>query len=403
MAKTTHLTLSHKDALDLPDQASQADNTGSEGDTSLQKDGHGGGNSQGLQHQSRTSTSVEVACQNCGTTITPLWRRDESGHTICNACGSSFCNPSLVSMLTETTGLYHKLHGVHRPVAMKKSIIKRRKRVVPALHEFPPHPSTSPPLAPSVSPDPAQAYHSDIADDHRGSINPDGSINLGTRHRDDTSTSNFTPRHAPAPVDFTAYQNPPSDLRYLHDQTSNTAPQPTTYPSPTQPPTSISPNPRKRSFSAIQDPPLIALDSSDPARLSSISSILNPTRHDLHQHQQHQAELSSLASAEAEVEADADDMPIEPSLLAMSNAHAHAHSHPQPQPTIPLPLTNGAVEKAKDRDKTERRKQLSREAESMREMLRAKERELAALEAEANAEMEGEAGQEGRGVVDGEG
>ena len=24
-------------------------------------------------------------------------------------------------------GLYHKLHGVHRPVTMKKSIIKRRK------------------------------------------------------------------------------------------------------------------------------------------------------------------------------------------------------------------------------------------------------------------------------------
>ncbi|CDS04151.1 hypothetical protein LRAMOSA07106 [Lichtheimia ramosa] len=56
------------------------------------------------------TTSV-TKCFNCQTTTTPLWRRDDNGHTICNACG-----------------LYFKLHNVQRPVTMKRTVIKRRKR-----------------------------------------------------------------------------------------------------------------------------------------------------------------------------------------------------------------------------------------------------------------------------------
>ena len=53
-----------------------------------------------------------LRCTNCQTTTTPLWRQDEDGNNICNACG-----------------LYQKLHGTHRPIGMKKNVIKRRKRI----------------------------------------------------------------------------------------------------------------------------------------------------------------------------------------------------------------------------------------------------------------------------------
>ncbi|XP_069163661.1 transcription factor GATA-4 isoform X1 [Procambarus clarkii] len=52
-----------------------------------------------------------LMCSNCGTTTTTLWRRNNEGEPVCNACG-----------------LYYKLHGINRPLQMRKDSIQSRKR-----------------------------------------------------------------------------------------------------------------------------------------------------------------------------------------------------------------------------------------------------------------------------------
>ena len=63
-----------------------------------------------------TTRRLGLRCANCSTTTTSLWRRNNQGETVCNACG-----------------LYFKLHSVNRPLAMKKDAIQVCVRLIPDL------------------------------------------------------------------------------------------------------------------------------------------------------------------------------------------------------------------------------------------------------------------------------
>ncbi|KAG0093118.1 hypothetical protein BGZ93_008018 [Podila epicladia] len=75
------------------------------------------------------SSMSNPSCTNCKTTLTPLWRKDDAGEILCNACG-----------------LYYKLHHRHRPISLKRNVIRRRSR----YENKTPSSSTRVPSVPSV-------------------------------------------------------------------------------------------------------------------------------------------------------------------------------------------------------------------------------------------------------------
>lgn len=327
------------------------------------------------------SQTVVVACQNCETTITPLWRRDAEGHTICNACG-----------------LYYKLHGKHRPQTMKKSVIKRRKRVVPASLTGEAqqmdggHTSNSPESEDGRA---DEAY----PPAPRGAPNPDGSISLGFRPRQAS-------RHLPEPPRQNGHAHnalPQNDLGSYTSQpqmggqpdgsslnVDNRLPPMAAYPSPGHRPSSLSPNflltpnSRKRSFSATND-----VDSQQQQAQQQQHYAMQQARIETQQQQQQQpgdsqrlSSIKSILNPSQMAGASGDETTLDPSLRtpAQSQQRSPAMGY---VPVAQMSGSDGAKIEEGDseveRQKKARREMLRREAERMREDLRRKEQELEEL------------------------
>lgn len=299
-----------------------------------------------------------VACQNCGTTVTPLWRRDEQGHPICNACGEFLISVPVSEYPADTKqGLYYKLHGCYRPTTMKKSIIKRRKRVVPALRDQSPTAATQSSNGSSASPEASPAALAHSHDDHYRY--------MSNEPIDGPRSMSF----APPPVDFTGYHMS-SGLMQHHTLPKLVEPERLGQSPVSQyGRRSASPNslgiPKKRTLAETaaealpvpntlesgsnQLPPIMSsVNPSPPGRLSSISSILNQT------------------GSRDESRVDSTHLNRPPSFHSPVPSASHT---PQPLPGIASFADSGV----------DRRVQLQREAEQMREALRAKERELAQM------------------------
>jgi hypothetical protein len=230
---------------------------------------------------------------------------------------------------------------------MKKSIIKRRKRVVPAFREQSPSAITQSSGGSSLSPEAQPANLAHAPDHHAKHVNG-GSHPMSL---------------APPPVDFTGYHANSTSLPHHPapgprlpelESLKNGPPPRSSFGRQSTSPRPMSGTARKRSLGETENfcplessnqlaPIMSRTELTPPARLSSISSLLNhgaapeERRHD---------------------------------TAGSGNSGSPPPSHSPHQPSSGPP----------DPYRLDRRAQLQREAEQMREALWAKERELAELE-----------------------
>ena len=261
---------------------------------------------------------------------------------------------------------------------MKKSVIKRRKRVIPASQGL----ESDDAMTIDSTDQQSQYAESEV---ERGSVNDDGSINLGLR-RQTEPLSTLLPEPVRSgqggpslqPTDLNAYHTshmpqamdlresltddnrlaPLTSISVMNDRQSSISP--ASFLSPTRS--------RKRSFSAA-DPEFPPHDANpdNTKRLSSIKSILNPTAE------------SSPGSSVADTMSEQSHFRRSPTFTTVSTSHSPAR-HSGTSNTLPSMFSREPAPPESDRAKAERRAALQEEAARMREMLAAKERELASLE-----------------------
>ena len=250
---------------------------------------------------------------------------------------------------------------------MKKATIKRRRRVLPAAGGSPEAESITD-LADSPSPG--------ASTEERGTMNPDGSINLGFRRSKDDGRS-LVPeielqrnrKPSPSSGDLGQYHSSIAAPRQVHEFLTNENRLPPLKSrgafderqSSLSPASFLSPS-RKRSFSNLDVDAANSGDTDSSKRLSSINSILNPTGTDSsHDSLRARSPGSTATSAPSPGAFSNAGVAVTPPPFAHAQVFSHEHS-------------------GEERSKAERRAALARETESMRAMLAAKERELAELD-----------------------